>query len=310
MIENKHIRSFLQVLDLGSFSKAARSLNIAQPALSQHVRKLEHSLGVRLLDRNSHGVTATASGRKFSARAREILSLVDTTERLFKADQKQLIGEVRFGLPGSVCPVLAPQLMLKAAKEYPQVSFKVTELMSGDLAEMLRSGRLDAAILFNTQESEDFTSRHIVTERLNLIGHPEARFVAEATVSARYLRGLPLVGTHPPHGLRLLLERWSSETDIPLNFEFEADSPSILTRLAASGACYSIVAKAAIEHEIRANTLGAAEITDPALERRVSICVSKRVPPDAAREALVNLIERVSLDMAAKDQWPGATALP
>lgn len=62
MIENKHIRSFLRVLDLGSFSKAARSLNIAQPALSQHVRKLEDALGTQLLDRSAHGVSATANG--------------------------------------------------------------------------------------------------------------------------------------------------------------------------------------------------------------------------------------------------------
>ena len=111
MIENKHIRSFLQVLDLGSFSKAARSLNIAQPALSQHVQKLEDQLGTRLLIRSARGVVPTPDGRAFERRARDILSLVDGAERLFQVGDQDLFGEVRLGLPGSVCPVLAPELL-------------------------------------------------------------------------------------------------------------------------------------------------------------------------------------------------------
>lgn len=114
MIKNKHIPSFLQVLDLGSFSKAAESLNIAQPALRQHVQKLEDQLGTKLLERSSRGVAPTPDGREFGRRARDILSLVDGTERLFQVGDLDLFGEVRLGLPGSACPVLAPELLVQA----------------------------------------------------------------------------------------------------------------------------------------------------------------------------------------------------
>lgn len=306
MIENKHINSFLRVLDLGSFSKAARSLNIAQPALSQHVRKLEEALGTKLLDRGSQGVTPTAAGREFSSRAREILALVHRAERRFRAGEDQLFGEIRLGLPGSVCPVLAPPLMIKAADSFPNVKLIVTEHMSGDLTEMLREGRLDIAILFNVQETDDFTAEPIVVESLDLIGARDAELVQEEKVHAKKLSNAPLVGTYPPHGLRLLLERWSSEVDIPLEFIFEADAPSVLIRLAASGRCYSIVSSAAITHEIVAGELGSAKIIDPPLERTACLCSSKRLPPDAAREAILNLINNMATELVLKGAWSGA----
>lgn len=295
-------------MELGSFSKAARSLNIAQPALSQHVQKLETALGVKLLDRKAQGVTTTAAGLEFSIQAREILSLIDRAERRFSAEE-ELFGEVRLGLPGSVCPVLAPALIVKARAAFPEIKLIVTELMSGDLAELLREGRMDAAVLFNVQETDDFSSEPMLVERLQLIGATNAPLVRSDIVLADEICNVPLVGTFPPHGLRLLLERWASEHERPLIFEFEADAPSALVRLAASGECYSIVAKAAIAHELASGQLAAAEIHSPPIERTGCLCTSKRIPPDRAREAIVELVKTVARDLVKKGKWPGASVV-
>ncbi|MBY6115292.1 LysR family transcriptional regulator [Mameliella alba] len=305
MIENKHMRSFLRVLDLGSFSKAARSLNVAQPALSQHVRKLEDALGARLLDRSAHGVAPTALGREFSTRARDILTQVESAERWFKTREALVSGEVRLGIPGSVCPVLAPPLILAAAKAYPEVRLEISEHMSGDLAGLLREGRMDLAILFSVTATEDFDACPLVQETLHLIGAPDAPLLQAGQVAADQIANAPLVGTRPPHGLRLLLERWASKADIPLNFAFEADSPSVLVRLPASGACYSIVAKTAVAHEIEAGLLGAAEIIDPPIERVACLATSKRLPPNIARDAVQTLLQEVARDLVPKGAWPG-----
>lgn len=309
MIENKHIRSFLQVLDLGSFSKAARSLNIAQPALSQHVQKLEDQLGTKLLDRSSRGASPTPDGREFGRRARDILSLVDGAEHLFKASDQDLFGEVRLGLPGSVCPVLAPELLVQARAQFPDVNLIITELMSGDLAELLRAGRVDAAVLFSVQETEDYTSEPLLVEKMHLIGAPDAPLLQTGWVNADDLCDIDLVGTYPPHGLRLLLERWSSECELSLNFKFEADAPSVLVRMAARGDCYTIVAKAAIAHEIVSGLLAAAKIDNPSIERVGCFCTSKRVPPNRARDAMGDLIRSVATNLVATGNWPGASAV-
>ncbi|MBT0958407.1 LysR family transcriptional regulator [Alphaproteobacteria bacterium KMM 3653] len=307
VIENKHIRSFLRVLDLGSFSKAAKSLNIAQPALSQHVKKLEDALGTRLLDRSAHGVSATANGRDFGTHAREILTLVDRVERRYRRGADEIYGEIRLGLPGSVCPVLAPPLMLAAAEKYPGVRLQIFELMSGDLAEHLREGRADIAVLFNVHETDDHTSEALLTEQLYLIGGQGAPLVQEGRVDAQQLANVPLVGTRPPHGLRLVLERWSSDAGIPLNFQFEADAPSVLVRLAAEGSCYSIVSKAAIAHEVLGGSIRAAEIVNPPIQRTVCLASSKRLPPNKARDVVFDLTRDVALSLLSRSKWAGAS---
>lgn len=307
MIENKHLRSFLRVLDLGGFSRAARSLNIAQPALSQHVRKLEDQLGVTLLLRMAHGVTPTQAGRRFAVKARQILELANSAERQFKGGPDTFFGEITLGFPGSVCPILATPVILETRKRFPNIKLTVSELMSGDLADMLREGRMDLAILFNVSETEDFTSRDLAVEQLHLAGAPKDPLLSGEAIRADLIRTLPLVCTRPPHGLRLLLERWSNEADIPLHVDIEADSPVVLTDMAAHGVCYSVLSPAAIQRDVAAGHLSSAAIIDPPIERTACLCASKRLPPDPAREAIFELVQEIALDLTRKRFW-NATA--
>lgn len=303
MIENKHLRSFLRVLDLGGFSRASRSLNIAQPALSQHVRRLEEQLGVALLIRGAQGVTPTRAGRQFAGKARAILDMVDSAERQFKGGPDTLFGEVSLGLPGSVCPVLASPVIVAAKQQFPNIRLIVSELMSGDLADMLREGRMDIAVLFNVLETDDFTSCPLAVENLHLVGAPADPLLSGETVKARQISKLPLVGTRPPHGLRLLVERWSNETGIPLDFDVEADAPAVLTNMAAEGVCYSILSPAAIQRDLETGHLASARVVDPPIERTACLCSSKRLAPDPARTAIFDLVRETALKMLKTGVW-------
>ena len=305
MIENKHIRSFLRVLDLGGFSRAARSLHIAQPALSQHVRKLEDRLGVVLLERSAHGVTATAAGRQFAARARDILDLVDLAEREFKAGPNALFGDVKLGLPGSVCPILATPVITECARRFPNIKLIVAELMSGDLAEMLRDGRMDVAILFNVSETDDYSAEPIVGETLHLIGPPDDPLLANDVIGARSLSNLDIISPRKPHGLRLLIERWMNDHEITLNIAYEADAPSILVGMSAQSMCYSIVSQSAVANDLNNGRLSSALITDPMLERTACLCGSKRLSADPAREAVLQLVKEVAGKVVIRGEWLG-----
>lgn len=303
MIENKHLRSFLRVLDLGGFSRAARSLNIAQPALSQHVRKLEDQLGVALLIRGAQGVTPTRAGRQFATKARQILELVERAERQFQGGPDTLYGEVTLGLPGSVCPVLATPVIIAAKTRYPNIKLVVTELMSGDLADLLRDGRMDMAVLFNVSENEDFSTRELAVENLHIVGAPDDPLLQAAAIEADRIACLPLVGTRRPHGLRLLIDRWSAESGIALNFEVEADSPAVLTTMAARGQCYSILSPAAIQLDLKAGRLASATVTNPEIRRTVCLCNSKRLPPDTVRQAVFDLVVSVAEELLRDGNW-------
>lgn len=232
---------------------------------------------------------------------------MERAERRYRRGADEIHGEIRLGLPGSICSVLAPPLMLAAAEKYPGVRLQIFELMSGDLEEYLREGRADIAVLFNVHETDDHTSEALLTERLHLIGAADAPLVQGDTVDARQLAKVPLVGTRPPHGLRLVLERWSSDARITLNFRFEADAPSVLVRLASEGSCYSIVSKAAIAHEVLGGTIQAAEIVSPPIQRTVCLASSKRLPPNKARKVVFELTRDVALKLVSCSKWAGAS---
>ena len=305
MLDNKHLRSFLRVLDLGGFSRASRSLHIAQPAISQHVRKLEDQLGVSLLDRSAHGVSPTLAGREFAGHARAILELVASAERRFKVDPKALYGEITLGIPGSVCPVVAADVITETRRRHPDIRLTVSELMSGNLADLLREGRMDLAILFNVSETDDYTSEPLTLEKLHLVGAPGDPLLEGPTIPAERLAGLPLVGTRPPHGLRLQIERWMNETGVELTFEIEADAPSVLVNMAAQGDYYSILSPSAVRREIAAGYLASAEVADPAIERTACLCCSKRLPPDPARDAVHIVVRDVLTTVAREGEWWG-----
>lgn len=302
MIENKHLRSYLHVLDLGSFSKAAVYLNIAQPALSQHVRKLEDILGVVLLKRSARGVVPTHAGRQFAKRARQILEIVESTELQFRANPKAIFGEVRLGLPGSVCAVLATQILTEANDRFPSIKLILSELMSGDLADLLREGRMDLAILFNVTENADFTSEPLLRESLHLAGPPSDPILCDATIPAEKVVELPLVGTRPPHGLRLVIDRWATEFGKSLQYNFEVDAPSVLVKIATEGIAYSILSPFAIQRNVASGLMASSKIVDPAIERTACLCRSKRLPADIARDAIYSLVREIMRSTANREQ--------
>lgn len=310
MIENKHLRSFLRVLDLGGFSRASRSLNIAQPALSQHVKRLEEQLGVSLLVRGAQGVTATPAGREFATKARQILDLADSAERQFRGGPDTLFGEVSLGLPGSICPVLATPVIIEAKQRYPNIRLNISELMSGDLAEMLRKGRMDIAVLFNVSETDDFTSRVLAVENLHVVGPPDDPVLSDETIEADQISALPMVATKPPHGLRLQIERWSTEMGIPLQVDIEANSPAVLIEMAANGFRYSLLSPSAIQRDIETGYLSSARVVGPPIKRSACLCRTKRLAADPAREAIFDLVTEMGHRLVRQGVWTAQIPAP
>jgi LysR family nitrogen assimilation transcriptional regulator len=171
-------------------------------------------------------------------------------------------------------------------------------------ADPLREGRMDIAVLFNVSGTEDYSAEPLATERLHLVGHPRDMVAFGRTVAARELRDLPLVLTPLPHGLRLLLDRWSNDAGIALNTRFELNAPSALMRMAGEGICYTIVSRAAAQDEVRAGRLATSEIIDPPIKRLACLCESRRRPSDPARAAVLDLARATALRLANDGIWP------
>ena len=101
-METRYLRSFLKIAETGSITRAAESLGIAQPSLSQQLLRLEDEIGVSLFSRTARGVTLTDSGRLFQEHARQLLRVVDTAVEDIRHLDDDPVGDVILAVPYSI----------------------------------------------------------------------------------------------------------------------------------------------------------------------------------------------------------------
>jgi DNA-binding transcriptional LysR family regulator len=142
------LRYFLVVADELHFGRAAARLNMAQPPLSQAIRRLEAGLGVELLHRTTRRVELTDAGRAYQTRVRAILADLDDAGLEARRVAAGAVGHLAIGCVGSVTYSLLPALSRHLAVELPGVDFSFRgEMLAPDQIEALRSGEIDLALL-------------------------------------------------------------------------------------------------------------------------------------------------------------------
>lgn len=154
-MELRHLRIFKAVAEELHFSRAAARLNVAQPALSRTMMDLESEMGVRLVDRNSRGVTLTEAGSVFLERVRRIL---DETEDAVNAAQRRSRGEtgtLRIGFIGTLSFDLLPRLLRAYRAVYPAVDLMLRELGPTTQRSEILAGTLDCGFIGLTSETRD-----------------------------------------------------------------------------------------------------------------------------------------------------------
>lgn len=272
----KQLRYVAQVAESTSISRAAQALNMAQPSLSQQIRDLERELGVPLFHRTVAGVVATEAGRMVAERARGILRLVDGLADEVRNAGNAPVGEVMVGLPTTMALHLTVPLVRAVRAEFPGISLRVSEGMSGHIQEWVLSGRLDIAILYTAEPVDGLDLDEVLHEELCLIS--QGRSDRAPTVLMRDLAKYPLVLPGPDHGLRRTIERSCRAVGVRPQVAVEVDSLPQMKRLVAESDLHTILPAAACRDEINAGQLGARKFALPALVRPIVVATPSRRP--------------------------------
>lgn len=159
----RHMRHFVAVAEELHFGRAAKRLNMAQPPLSQSIRRLEADLGVQLLKRSRRGVDLTDVGRVFLVQARRTLMQADLARKTAqRSDEKS--PEVRISFMNAALYSILPQLVARFRRERPDVILRLHEQPSPDQVSGLFSGNFDLGIILpGTPQSENL--ERLVVER-------------------------------------------------------------------------------------------------------------------------------------------------
>jgi LysR family nitrogen assimilation transcriptional regulator len=303
----KQLHYFKHVAELGSFSKAAAFLSVAQPALSRQIRKLETELNVPLLYRNGRGVTATEAGSLLLERANALLEQFDRVEHEMRSLDGIVSGSVTLGVPPTVSQVLIRPLINHFRHLYPAVSLEIVEAFSGHVNEWLADGRLDVAVLYNAPRTKHLASEHLLIEELLLISPPGDGGPEIGEVSLDALSAEPLILPSRPHGLRLLVDDVAAKAELTLRVDFEINALSAIKDLVEDGAGSTILPYASVYKEVTRGQMVANRIESQPFSRTLVLATSTQRPLSLAARALVDRIKREVKELHASGKWLGSS---
>ncbi len=243
----KQLEYFVHVAEMGSFTRAATYLQVAQPALSRQVRSLEVELRQPLLDRNGRGVTLTEAGKRLLAHARGILQQVQRARDDLEDQRGAATGRLAIALPPSVSRTLTGPLVQAFREQLPRASLSVVEGLSAYALEWLAIGRVDGAVVYNVTPSPAIDLQPLLDEPLYLVSvrPPRSRRIGPP-VSLREVAEHELVIPSRPHSMRMLLEAALAGEGCRARVALEIESVPAILDLVQQGGCHALLAENAL----------------------------------------------------------------
>jgi LysR family transcriptional regulator, nitrogen assimilation regulatory protein len=308
-VDFKQLQTFVTVADLGSFTRAASVLHVAQPALSRQVRALEVELRQPLFDRNGRGVTLTAAGQRLLAHGRGILQQLERARQDLEDQRGAASGLLSIGLPPSLSRTLTASLVDAFRARFPNATLTVVEGLSTYTLEWLAQGRVDCAVVYNAAPAAALELLPVLEEDLYLVS---ARTPAHRG-PWREGRPVPLaeVATHElvipsrPHAIRMRLESALAEQGCKPRVALEIESVPAILELVQRHPLHAVLSLNAVRASGRQSALRARPIVHgpggPRLTAMLWIATSAQRPRGPLLEQAVPLL-------AAMLRAPGGAA--
>ncbi|MCZ2105090.1 MAG: LysR family transcriptional regulator [Comamonadaceae bacterium] len=295
----KQLEYFVRVAELGSFTRAAQALEVAQPALSRQVRALELELRETLLTRTGRGVVPTDAGQRLLEHGHAILQGVAAARDDLRSQRGEPVGQVTVGLPPSLARRLTPLLIRRFQREMPKARLQIVEAFSVTIAEWLGSARMDLGLVYTPANHPQIEAEPVLEERLCLIG-PAGSLPNEGVAFADLAR-YPLVMPQRSQIFRKLMEAQALLSHVKLDVVWEVSSVPVILDLVRAGYGYAALTDSALQGQGGDRGLIEAPIHSPHIVS--TLCVvqpaGKRATPLVRRTA--QLLRQVSLRVCAAE---------
>jgi LysR family nitrogen assimilation transcriptional regulator len=273
-VDLKDLKYFRAIAECGTFSKAAAHLRIAQPALSRNVQKLEHDLGVQLLQRNARGVTPTEAGRVLLARTQELEQVLEDTRGEVTRYAERPTGALRIAVQSPLSQIIVPDLVRAYSAAYPGVVLELTEGFSGDLIDSLLERQLDVAIVdAPSHPHADLRCTPLWVETLQLVcpgGDALAEQIGAGPISVPELAKLPIIMPCRKHAIRRLVDLAFERHRLKFQPAFEANGAMMIFELVKEGLGYTLMPSSGHYPWVVSGQLRAIEV-QPAIRRTISL---------------------------------------
>lgn len=298
------LHDFLVVCEHGNLTRAADSLGTVQSGVTQRIKRLEESVGARLLDRHSRGVQPTEQGLILKRAAAEILARMQDAKAEIEAWEGSPSGAIAVGLPPSVATVLTTPLIDAMSKEMPNVELTIAEAFSGYLWNWLDAGEIDFAFVFNAESTASVDATDMLEEDLYLIVTPAQSIKLPSIVTIHDVAKLQLITSSRKHRLRTEVEALARKEGVRLNVRLEVDAGYQLIRAVLRGTGSAILARSSVMPELHEGRLIAIPFANHPLRRRVALAERHDQKKAFLRSRVRDVIQSVVQTLLKQGKWP------
>jgi DNA-binding transcriptional LysR family regulator len=274
MLNLSQVQTFLAVIDEGGFQGAAQALGLAQPTVSQQLRKLEEALGVQLLVRTRNGSEPTGDGRVFLPYAR---GLIRTAERALAAVGGRSLS---IGASSNVGTYLLPRRLHRFASE-TGAGFDLVLGSNPETAGRLDGGEVDVAVMEWWDNRPGFSATPWRREPMVVIVAPTHPWAQRRSVTKALLLDQPLIGGEPGTGTGQLLRKAFGRNASRLRVTMQLGSTAAVKEAVKAGLGISLVLAGTVEEEVAAGTLKALRLSDADLSKELYIVLPDDTPETA-----------------------------
>jgi len=187
------IRVFHEVAGRLSFTKAASQLNITQPAVTKHIREMEHQLNMRLFNRLGNRITLTPAGEVVFRYAEKIINAYKGMEVELSQMMEIKAGILRIGASTTVAQTILPRLLALFRKAYPHVEFTFVQGNTDFITQQIIAEALDIAIVEGAAYHSQISYSHFAKDELVLVTHAAGRLAKKDQIPLEELYKVPLV---------------------------------------------------------------------------------------------------------------------
>lgn len=287
-MELRQLRYVVALADERHFTRAAAREHVAQPALSQQIRKLEDELGVALFHRTTRHVALTEAGVRFVARARRALAELEGAETELQQLRGLLAGSVTIGLSQTPGPLDILRLLADYHERHPGVRLVVREGISIDLAQELAADQLDLAFLTGETAGAGLHAEPLGAEPLTAVLPPDHALAGRASIQLRTLRHERFVAFPIGATIRTTFDRAAAAEGFTPSVGFETYDASRARAIASAGLGVAILPESDARRP--GPDVAVVALTRPKLEHAVALCWREDRHHSPAALALIELL--------------------
>lgn len=275
---DRRLQVFHTVARLLSFTKAAESLHMTQPAVTFQVRQLEEYFNTRLFDRTHNRISLTEAGQRVYEYADRIFALYAEMENSVRDLTGEVSGVLLLGASTTIAEYMLPALLGDFKAKYPEVSIRLQVANTDGIVSMVENNVIDLGVVEAPVSNKNLVVENCRMDQMVLIVPPGHELAKKDTVPIKELTRYPYICREEGSGTReVMLEAVTAAGANPqdLNIVMELGSPEAVKGAVEAGMGISILSRATIEKELRLGSLIAVNLDTP-LERPFSFVHQKQ----------------------------------